>query len=171
MPEMLDELTGIMRSIRHQRPKEENNFALNTLDMVSNAFDQIFVTINLAGFLIGGFAILVGGFGIANIMFVSVRERTRIIGIQKAIGAKKYAILWQFLFESISLCIIGGLVGLMLIFLGILIINQLINFKLYLGLQNIALGLGISASIGIIAGFAHAWKAANMNPVDAIGTV
>ncbi len=171
MPEMLDELTGIMRSIRHQRPKEENNFALNTLDMVSNAFDQIFVTINLAGFLIGGFAILVGGFGIANIMFVSVRERTRIIGIQKAIGAKKYAILWQFLFESISLCIIGGLVGLMLIFLGILIINQLINFKLYLGLQNIALGLGISASIGIIAGFAPAWKAANMNPVDAIGTV
>ena len=169
--EMVDELTGIMRSIRKLKPMEEDNFALNTMSMLSNAFDSLLVTLNIAGLIIGGFAILVGGFGIANIMFVSVRERTRIIGIQKAIGARNIFILVEFLFEAVSLSLMGGAVGLVLIFIGSLIANSLMEFKIVLGLNNILIGLSISAVIGIIAGFAPAWRASRLNPVVAIATV
>jgi putative ABC transport system permease protein len=169
--EMVDELTGIMRSIRKLKPMQEDNFALNTLSMISNAFDQLLVTLNIAGFIIGGFAILVGGFGIANIMFVSVRERTRIIGIQKAIGARNVFILFEFLFEAVSLSLMGGIVGLLLIFIGTIVANSMMEFKIVLGLNNIAIGLSISAVIGIIAGFAPAWRASRLNPVVAIATV
>ncbi len=169
--EMVDELTGIMRSIRKLKPIQEDNFSLNTLSMISNAFDQLFVTLNLAGFIIGGFAILVGGFGIANIMFVSVRERTRIIGIQKAIGARSSFVMFEFLFEAVALAVMGGIVGLLLIFLGSLIANSMMEFQIVLGLNNIILGLSISAVIGIIAGFAPAYRASKLNPVVAIQTV
>ncbi|OFY56820.1 MAG: hypothetical protein A2X22_11855 [Bacteroidetes bacterium GWF2_49_14] len=169
--EMVDELTGIMRSIRKLKPIQEDNFSLNTLSMISNAFDQLFVTLNIAGFIIGGFAILVGGFGIANIMFVSVRERTRIIGIQKAIGARSSFVLFEFLFEAVALAVMGGIVGLLLIFVGSLIANTMMEFKIVLGLNNIILGLSISAVIGIIAGFAPAYRASKLNPVVAIQTV
>lgn len=169
--EMVDELTGIMRSIRKLKPMQEDDFALNTMSMLSNAFDQLLVTLNIAGLIIGGFAILVGGFGIANIMFVSVRERTRIIGIQKAIGARNVFILFEFLFEAVSLSLMGGIVGLLLIFIGSLVANSMMEFKIVLGLNNIALGLSISAAIGIIAGFAPAWRASRLNPVVAIATV
>lgn len=169
--EMLDELTGIMRSIRKLKPIEEDNFALNTMSMISNAFDQLLITLNIAGLIIGGFAILVGGFGIANIMFVSVRERTRIIGIQKAIGARNIFILFEFLFEAVSLSLMGGIVGLLMIFIGTLVANSMMEFKIVLGLNNIAIGLTISAVIGIIAGFAPAWRASRLNPVVAIATV
>jgi putative ABC transport system permease protein len=169
--EMVDELTGIMRSIRKLKPMQEDDFALNTMSMVSTAFDKLLVTLNLAGFIIGGFAILVGGFGIANIMFVSVRERTRIIGIQKAIGARNVFILFEFLFESVALSLMGGIVGLILIFVGTLVANSLMEFKIVLGLNNIITGLTISAVIGIIAGFAPAWRASRLSPVVAIGTV
>lgn len=169
--EMVDELTGIMRSIRKLKPMQEDNFALNTMSMISNAFDQLLVTLNIAGFIIGGFAILVGGFGIANIMFVSVRERTRIIGIQKAIGARNTFILFEFLFEAVALSLMGGIVGLLLIFIGSLVANSMMDFKIVLGLNNIAIGLSISAVIGIIAGFAPAWRASRLNPVVAIATV
>jgi len=169
--EMVDELTSIMRSIRKLKPMQEDNFALNTMSMISNAFDQLLVTLNIAGFIIGGFAILVGGFGIANIMFVSVRERTRIIGIQKAIGARNVFILFEFLFEAVSLSLMGGAVGLLLIFIGSLIANSMMDFKIVLGLNNIAIGLTISAVIGIIAGFAPAWRASRLSPVVAIATV
>jgi putative ABC transport system permease protein len=169
--EMVDELTGIMRSIRKLKPIQEDNFSLNTLSMISNAFDQLFVTLNLAGFIIGGFAILVGGFGIANIMFVSVRERTRIIGIQKAIGARSSFVMFEFLFEAVALAVMGGIVGLLLIFLGSLIANSMMEFQIILGLNNIILGLSISAVIGIIAGFAPAYRASKLNPVVAIQTV
>jgi putative ABC transport system permease protein len=169
--EMVDELTGIMRSIRKLKPMQEDNFALNTMSMISNAFDQLLVTLNIAGFIIGGFAILVGGFGIANIMFVSVRERTRIIGIQKAIGARNVFILFEFLFEAVSLSLMGGIVGLILIFLGTLVANSMMEFQIVLGLNNIIIGLSISAVIGIIAGFAPAWRASRLNPVVAIATV
>lgn len=171
LEEMVDELTGIMRSIRKLKPMEEDNFALNTMSMISTAFDQLLVTLNLAGFIIGGFAILVGGFGIANIMFVSVRERTRIIGIQKAIGARNAFILFEFLFEAVALSLMGGIVGLLLIFIGSLIANSMMEFKIVLGLNNIAIGLIISAVIGIIAGFAPAWRASRLSPVVAIATV
>lgn len=169
--EMVDELTGIMRSIRKLKPMQEDNFALNTMSMISNAFDQLLVTLNIAGFIIGGFAILVGGFGIANIMFVSVRERTRIIGIQKAIGARNMFILFEFLFEAVSLSLMGGIFGLILIFVGTLVANSMMEFKIVLGLNNILIGLTISAIIGIIAGFAPAWRASRLNPVVAIATV
>ncbi len=169
--EMVDELTGIMRSIRKLKPIQEDNFSLNTLSMISNAFDQLFVTLNIAGFIIGGFAILVGGFGIANIMFVSVRERTRIIGIQKAIGARSSFVLFEFLFEAVALAVMGGIVGLLLIFVGSVIANTMMEFKIVLGLNNIVLGLSISAVIGIIAGFAPAYRASKLNPVVAIQTV
>lgn len=169
--EMVDELTGIMRSIRKLKPMQEDDFSLNTMSMITNAFDSLLVTLNLAGFIIGGFAILVGGFGIANIMFVSVRERTRIIGIQKAIGARNMFILFEFLFEAVALALMGGIVGLFLIFVGSLIANSMMEFKIVLGLNNIAIGLSISAVIGIISGFAPAWRASRLNPVVAIATV
>lgn len=169
--EMVDELTGIMRSIRKLKPMQEDDFALNTMSMLSNAFDQLLVTLNIAGLIIGGFAILVGGFGIANIMFVSVRERTRIIGIQKAIGARNVFILFEFLFEAVFLSLMGGIVGLLLIFIGTLVANSVMEFKIVLGLNNIAIGLTISAVIGIIAGFAPAWRASRLSPVVAIATV
>jgi len=171
LDEMVDELTGIMRSIRKLRPMQEDNFSMNTLSMITSAFDQMFITLNLAGFIIGGFAILVGGFGIANIMFVSVRERTRIIGIQKAIGARSSFILVEFLFEAVALAVMGGFVGLLLIFIGTLIANSMMTFHVVLGLNNIILGLSISAIIGIIAGFAPAYRASRLNPVVAIQTV
>lgn len=169
--EMVDELTGIMRSIRKLKPMQEDDFALNTMSMLTTAFDQVLVTLNIAGFIIGGFAILVGGFGIANIMFVSVRERTRIIGIQKAIGARNVFILFEFLFEAVALSLMGGIVGLLLIFIGTLVANSIMEFKIVLGLNNIVIGLTISAVIGIIAGFAPAWSASRLNPVVAIATV
>jgi len=169
--EMSDELTGIMRSIRKLKPMQEDDFALNTMSMLTTAFDSLLVTLNIAGFIIGGFAILVGGFGIANIMFVSVRERTRIIGIQKAIGARNVFILFEFLFEAVALSLMGGIVGLLLIFIGSLVANSMMEFKIVLGLNNILLGLTISAIIGIIAGFAPAWRASRLNPVVAIATV
>lgn len=171
LDEMVDELTGIMRSIRKLKPMEEDDFSLNTLSMLTSAFDQLLVTLNLAGFIIGGFAILVGGFGIANIMFVSVRERTKIIGIQKAIGARNLFVLFEFLFEAVALAVLGGIVGLILIFIGTLIANSLMEFKLVLGLNNIVIGISISAAIGIIAGFSPAWRASRLNPVEAIQTV
>lgn len=166
--ELIDELTVIMRSERRIEPIEESDFALNKASMISRGLDKIFKTIDMAGILIGGFAILVGGFGIANIMFVSVKERTRQIGIQKAIGAKNIFILAQFLFEAIVLCLIGGMVGLILIWLGAILGTELTDFKIILTSGNIILGLSISAIIGIIFGFAPARAASKMDPVEAM---
>ncbi len=166
--ELLDELTGIMRSIRRLKPIAENNFALNRASLIIKQFESVFGIINLAGAIIGGFSILVGAFGIANIMFVSVRERTNIIGIQKAMGAKNYFILTQFLFESVILALIGGLLGLFLIFIGVQIANYQIDMNFKLSFENISLGIGISVIIGIVAGFMPAWIASRLNPVEAI---
>jgi putative ABC transport system permease protein len=124
--------------------------------------------INLVGWIIGGFSILVGGFGIANIMFVSVKERTNIIGIQKSLGAKNYFILLQFLYESVLLAITGGVLGLLFIFIGTLLVSNLSEFTIILTMSNIVLGLVISAVIGIIAGYAPAYSASRLNPVEAI---
>jgi putative ABC transport system permease protein len=137
--------------------------------MLSSGFDAVFSGINIGGWLIGGFAILVGGFGIANIMFVSVRERTNIIGIQKALGAKRFFILQQFLVESVLLSVIGGILGILLIFFATLIINYLYELNMFLTAGNILLAIFISGIIGVVAGYAPAYSAAKMNPVDAIG--
>jgi putative ABC transport system permease protein len=128
----------------------------------------MFKMVNIAGWVIGGFSILVGGFSIANIMFVSVKERTNIIGIQKSLGAKNYFILLQFIFESISLCVLGGLLGLLLVYLFALGIGAATDFHIILGLNNIALGIGISIVIGTISGFWPAYSASRLDPVEAI---
>jgi len=171
--ELADEMTQILRSIRRLKPKARDNFALNQTSMISSVLDKIFKVINIAGGFIGIFSILVGGFGIANIMFVSVKERTNQIGIQKALGAKKFFILFQFLFEAVLLSLTGGAIGLLLIFIGSSLVTGfelLGNFKIILTFSNIILGLTISAVIGIISGFAPAWSAARMDPVEAINT-
>lgn len=169
--ELRNELTGIMRSLRKLSPKMEEDFALNEVSLISKGFDDLFKMINLAGAIIGFFSILVGGFGIANIMFVSVKERTAIIGIQKSLGAKNAFILFQFLSEAVILCIIGGAIGLAVIFLGILAINAIADMEIYLSFKNVFLGIFISAIIGLISGIIPAWFASRLNPVDAIRSV
>lgn len=171
--ELANEIRQILRSYRRLKPRASDNFALNQTSMISQGLDQVFGVINIAGGFIGIFSILVGGFGIANIMFVSVKERTNQIGIQKALGAKKYFILFQFLFEAILLAISGGIIGLLLVFSGttlVTVLDLLGGFKITLTMGNIILGLTISAIIGVISGFAPAWSAARMDPVEAINT-
>jgi putative ABC transport system permease protein len=165
---MKDELTGIMRSIRKLKPQADDNFAINQTDIINKGFDSLFHIIALVGWIIGGFSLLVGGFGIANIMFVSVKERTNQIGIQKSLGAKNYFILMQFLFEAFLLSVLGGLVGLLIVFLLTVTVSSLIGFPLQLTLKNIALGIGVSGFIGIISGFIPAWSASRLDPVEAI---
>jgi len=165
---LMDELTGIMRSIRKISPSKEDNFALNETKLISNGFDQLIGIVNIAGGVIGLFSILVGGFGIANIMFVSVKERTNIIGIQKSLGAKNYFILFQFLFEAVLLSVIGGLIGLLLIFLLALAASTLLDFDIALSLNNILTGIIISSVIGLISGIAPALTASRLDPVEAI---
>jgi putative ABC transport system permease protein len=167
--ELADEITMILRASRRLKPTQDTNFSVNRATMLSQGFDAVFKGINIGGWIIGAFAILVGGFGIANIMFVSVKERTNIIGIQKSLGAKRWFILTQFLTESVILSIVGGLVGLVLIFFGTLIVNYLYDLDMYLTAGNIVLAIFISGIIGIVAGYAPAYSAAKMNPVDAIG--
>lgn len=165
------ELENIMRTLHRLKPMEENDFALNEVSIISNQFDQFFVVFNMAGWIIGGFSIIVGGFGIANIMFVSVKERTKIIGIQKSLGAKKYFILLQFIFEAVVLSLIGGVVGLFLIFIGTMIVNVATEFTIVLTVGNIVTGLMISSVIGFIAGFMPARSAARLDPVLAMNAV
>ncbi|QMU30097.1 ABC transporter permease [Adhaeribacter radiodurans] len=160
------ELKGVMRNIRGQKPRQEDSFALNRPEMVAEAISSLFKVIGVAGWVIGGFSILVGGFGIANIMFVSVKERTNIIGIQKSLGAKNYFILFQFLFESVFLSLIGGGVGIFIVFLITLIPQDAL--KLLLSLANISLGLGVSVVIGVLSGIIPAVLASNLDPVIAI---
>ncbi|MGV8879269.1 MAG: ABC transporter permease [Sphingobacteriaceae bacterium] len=166
--EVESELQGLMRSIRRLRPTEEDDFALNKATILSNQLDVLFGIVNIAGFIIGGFSILVGGFGIANIMFVSVKERTHIIGIQKSLGAKNYFILLQFLIESIALCVLGGIIGLLLVFLGTYIVKIIFDVNVILDIGNISFGISLSIVIGIISGIIPAYFASKLDPVEAI---
>jgi len=167
--ELSDEVTMILRMSRRLKPGEVSDFSVNRASLLTQGFNAVFAGINAGGWLIGGVAILVGGFGIANIMFVSVRERTNIIGIQKALGAKRFFILLQFLSESVMLSLLGGILGLFFVFLGTLVVNYLYEMNMFLTLGNILLGILISGIIGVVAGYAPAYAAAKMNPVDAIG--
>ncbi|AMR27902.1 ABC transporter [Hymenobacter psoromatis] len=160
------EMQGDMRIIRGLKPREEDNFALNRPEMLADMIGKLFSVIGIAGGIIGSFAMLVGGFGIANIMFVSVRERTNIIGIQKSLGAKNYFILFQFLFEAVFLCLLGGAAGIFLVWLITLIPQDSLTLTLSAG--NISLGLLVSVGIGILAGIIPAVMAANLDPVIAI---
>jgi putative ABC transport system permease protein len=167
MEEYMDEIKMLMRSIRRLKPGSSDNFALNQTSMISNQLDNFFKTLNIAGWFIGVFSLLVGGFGIANIMFVSVKERTNIIGIQKALGAKKYFILFQFLFEAVMLALAGGAIGLLMVFIGTLIISGS-DFAVSMRAGNIIMGIVISSAIGLISGLAPAWTASRLSPVEAI---
>src|ERR1700744_6684001 len=162
------ELRGLMRSIRSLKPNQDDNFALNKTSLISQQLDIVFGVLNKAGFFIGIFSILVGGFGIANIMFVSVRERTNIIGIQKSLGAKNYFILLQFLIESIILCLLGGIIGLGMVYLGTIAVKAAIDIQVVLGMDNIIIGIGTSVAIGIISGIVPAYSASRLDPVEAI---
>ena len=160
------ELRGLIRAKRGIKPIEDDSFAINRPEYLASFVSTIFGTISIAGWVIGSFSILVGGFGIANIMFVSVKERVPIIGLQKSLGAKKYFILMQFLFESSFLSIFGGLFGIFFVFL--LTLPDLGTFDLIISLENVILGVTISSVIGILAGLLPALFASNLDPVEAI---
>jgi len=166
--ELMDETRGLMRSVRRLRPLEDDNFALNQSSLLTSGLDSIFSIIKLGGFVISLFSILVGGFGIANIMFVSVKEQTQIIGIQKALGAKRLFILMQFLFEAVFLSLFGGALGLLLTYIGILIANSVSSMEFLMTSKNIIMGFSISGIIGVVSGFMPARSAARLDPVVAI---
>jgi putative ABC transport system permease protein len=166
--ELEGEIRGLMRSYRGIRPIEDDDFSINRLDGAKDFFESIFAALTLGGWCIGGFAVLIGGFGVANIMFVSVKERTNIIGIQKSLGAKSYFVLYQFLFEAVLLCLIGGLFGILFVKLITLAAGDALSFPLILSTSNIMLGLGVSTFLGVIFGILPAQQASRMNPVDAI---
>jgi putative ABC transport system permease protein len=166
--ELRDELTGVMRSVRKLKPSAEDDFAINETSVISQGFDSLFKIVSIVGWIIGGFSLLVGGFGIANIMFVSVKERTAQIGIQKAMGAKNYFILLQFLFEAVFLSIFGGLLGLAIIFVLTVAVSAAFDMNLILTAGNIMLGVGVSGIIGLVSGFLPAWSASRLDPVEAM---
>lgn len=166
--QLKDELRGVMRATRRLRPTMEDDFQLNEITGLSGSLTNIFTNINVGGFFIAIFALIVGAFGIANIMFVTVKERTNIIGLKKAIGARRTVILMEFLLESILLCVIGGLLGLLLVFLCTLAINATGLFTITLSLRNIIGGLSVSVVVGILAGFIPAYSASKLDPVVAI---
>lgn len=164
--ELENEMRGQLRSKRGLRPLDKDNFALNRPEALANVISGLFDVVGVAGWIIGGFSILVGGFGIANIMFVTVKERTSIIGLQKSLGSKNYFILFQFLFEAIFLSLIGGLMGIFLVFL--LTFAPFGSLEVVLSFKNIVLGLGVSAVIGVVSGIVPAAMAARLDPVEAI---
>lgn len=164
--ELENEVRGFLRTRRGVRPVEKDNFALNRPEAIMNVISGLFDVVGVAGWIIGGFSMLVGGFGIANIMFVSVKERTSIIGLQKSVGAKNYFILFQFLFEAIFLCLIGGFAGLFLVYLITLI--PMGSLVVTLSFKNIVLGIGVSTVIGLVSGIVPAAMAARLDPVIAI---
>lgn len=168
LEEVESELQGAMRAIHRVRPGVEDDFALNKTTMISNQLDIMFKMVKIAGWVIGGFSILVGGFGIANIMFVSVKERTNIIGIQKSLGAKNYFILLQFMFEAVALCVMGGILGLLLVYSLTLVFTYAMDVEVVLYMNNIIMGIGISVIIGTISGFWPAYSASRLDPVEAI---
>jgi putative ABC transport system permease protein len=168
--EVESELMGVMRSIRRLTPGTDDNFALNKSTIISNQLDSLFGVVNIAGIIIGGFSILVGGFGIANIMFVSVKERTNIIGIQMSLGAKGYFIMFQFLIEAVLLCIMGGAIGIGMVYLGTFGVKAALDVQIVLYMKNIIEGFCISIGIGIVSGIVPAYFASRLDPVEAIRT-
>ncbi len=168
IPALTDELEGIMRSIRKLSPTTESNFALNNMDDISGQVSEAFTGLNIGGAVIGGISLIVGLFGVANIMFVTVRERTPQIGLKKAVGAKNRIILTEFLLEAAFLCIIGGLIGLALVVLLSVILTKTLEFPVFVSITNMAWTFIICIATGIVAGIIPAIQAAKMDPVSAI---
>jgi len=162
------ELIQKLRTFRGLKPGDINNFFINVLSGFTDLIDNIVGQMNVVGWIISGFSLLVGGFGIANIMFVSVKERTNLIGIQKALGAKNRFILFQFLFEAVILSVIGGLVGMFLVWIIALVLSKVLDFEFVLGFWNILIGTSLAAFIGLISGIIPAISASKLDPVEAI---
>ena len=165
-----DELNGVMRQLRKLSPTQEDNFTCNDVAQFKDQIESVFGSINSGGWAIAGLSLIVGAFGVANIMFVTVRERTSQIGLKKAIGARSSTILYEFLLESAFLCIIGGLVGLFLVWILALSLSAVLPFAITIAPSIIVLALSICIILGVIAGIIPASIAAKMNPVDAIRT-
>jgi putative ABC transport system permease protein len=166
--ELRDELMGIMRASRKLRPKQADNFSINQLSVIAKGFESVFDSLGLIKWVIGAFSLIVGGFGIANIMFVSVSERKALIGIKKALGAKRSDILLEFLLEAIFLCMMGAVVGLALVYLMSIFATDASGMQFKVGAVNVAIAFGIAFILGILAGIIPAYMAANMDPVEAI---
>jgi len=164
------EITQKLRNFRGLKAGEIDNFFINVFSGFTDLIDGIISKMNVVGWIISGFSLLVGGFGIANIMFVSVKERTNLIGIQKSLGAKNRFILFQFLFEAIILSVIGGIIGLFMVWIIALILTKTLEFEFVLGFGNILLGTGLAAIIGLISGILPAISASKLDPVEAIRT-
>ncbi|MEP6512627.1 MAG: ABC transporter permease [Parafilimonas sp.] len=163
-----DELRGIMRQLRRLSPKEDDNFALNDVNDFSKQVSGFFGSVNAGGWAIAGLSLIVGAFGVANIMFVTVRERTSQIGLKKAIGAKSRTILTEFLLESAFLCVIGGFIGLLLVWILALILSNILPFPIIISGNIVTLAFSICVILGILSGIIPASIAARMNPVVAI---
>lgn len=168
LEDLKDEVTGVLRSHRKLRPREDENFALNELSMFTEIMQPIYAVMNIAGLVIGGFALIVGMFSVANIMFVSVKERTNVIGIKKALGAKRSVILLEFLIESVVLCIIGSLMGLGLVYGVLAVVSMAFDFDMFLSAGNVVFAAILAIVVGIVSGIIPAMQAARMDPVDAI---
>ncbi len=163
-----DEVVLALRRARRLQPYLDNNFAVNQTSILQGLLSSVFQSLNIAGLLIGVFAMLVGVFSVANIMFVSVKERTAMIGIKKALGARRGVILLEFLIESVVLCILGGALGLLLVGVGMWVGAQVLAFNLFLSWQNAVSGTVLSVLVGIVSGLLPAWQAAQMDPVEAM---
>ncbi|OAZ04067.1 ABC transporter permease [Flavobacterium succinicans] len=164
------EITQKLRAFRGLKAGEIDNFFINVFSGFTDFIDGIIGQMNVVGWIISGFSLLVGGFGIANIMFVSVKERTNLIGIQKSLGAKNRFILFQFLFEAVILSLIGGLIGLFFVWVIAIVLTNALDFEFVLGFGNILLGTSLAAFIGLLSGILPAISAANLDPVEAIRT-
>lgn len=163
-----DEMRGVLRAIHRLKPGEEDDFSLNAVSDFSEAVTKLFSSVKIGGWLIGLLSLVVGAFGIANIMFVTVRERTPVIGLKKAIGAKSKTILTEFLLESAFICVVGGAIGLLLVFILAKILSGPLNFNVYISYNIMLLTVSICILIGVLAGIIPATIAARMNPVVAI---
>lgn len=164
------EVAGVLRRTRKVRPGEPDNFAINQLSQVSERLNLIFGTIDVVAWFIGGLSLLVGAFGIANIMFVTVKERTRIIGLKKAIGARRSSILLEFLLEAVALSMIGGLIGIAVVVVIGVIVSYAFDFEVIMSFSNFLIGIFVSIFVGVLAGITPAISASKLDPVVAIRT-
>jgi len=170
LEDVKEEVEGVLRRVRKVKPGQANDFAINHLSQVSQRLEMVFGTIDVIAWFIGGLSLLVGAFGIANIMFVTVKERTKIIGLKKAIGARKTSILLEFLLEAIVLCLIGGAAGIVIVLLLSVLLTYGFDFQVTLSVSNFFIGIFVSIFVGILSGLIPARSASRLDPVVAIRT-